>query len=201
MERRIRIAVYGTLAALCVGAVAYAGTARISAGKSNPGSQVSSTVPFPLDTKAVLPTTAQGATPANPSATGAAPLYKIDWYSINGGGTISASSPSYKLGASAGQSVAGEASSANYNAGIGFWYGAGGCSCPFLGDPDATGSIDVLDVTAILDRAFSGGPCTTDPGCPIERCDFDGNGSTDVLDVTSVIDYAFSGGPGPANPC
>lgn len=142
-----------------------------------------------------------------PSANGA--NYAIDWYSINGGGIVNATSTNYQLGASVGQSVAGAASSANYQMGIGFWYGAGtnsaGCACPCKYDPECDGVVsDVLDVTRTINVAFRGQPSVQDPDCSKERSDVDASGATDVIDVTKVINVAFRGQPAASNyvdPC
>ncbi|MBI5868714.1 MAG: M28 family peptidase [candidate division Zixibacteria bacterium] len=75
------------------------------------------------------------------------------------------------------------------------------CLCLSQGDATGDGQIDVLDVVAIIDRAFAGGACTQDALCPRERCDIDANGTTDVFDVVAVIAYAFSNGPSPASGC
>ncbi len=75
------------------------------------------------------------------------------------------------------------------------------CDCPFPGDADGGGSVDVLDVVHMVDAAFSGGEIVQDPLCQIARDDFNSDGSVDVLDVVAAVDNAFSGGPGPVNPC
>lgn len=136
-----------------------------------------------------------------PVAALAGPNYNLNWYVVDGGGGNAVASASFKLGVSAAQPVAGEVASPSFRLKMGFWYGARTCHCPFAGDPDGSGATDVLDVVAIIDRAFGGGSCTSDPGCPIERCDFDGSAMTDVLDVVAAVDYAFGGGATPCNPC
>lgn len=145
--------------------------------------------------------------PSSAPAAGAA-LYEIDWYSINGGGTVNATSPSYRLGASIGQSVAGSASSPSYQMGIGFWYGAGGsasCTCPCASDPQCDGIIsNVQDVVITINVAFRGVAGVMDAGCPNERTDVDANGVTSVTDVVKVINVAFRGQTAAANyvdPC
>ena len=143
---------------------------------------------------------------AVPAAVSSDSNHALDWYSINGGGVIDASSPSYHMSASAGQMTAGEASSPSYQMGIGFWYGVGGgCSCPHQGDiaarPAGDGVIDVFDVIEEIEIAFSGLPDIQDPQCPTTRGDVDSNGVADVFDVIYLIATAFSGGPSPINPC
>lgn len=145
-------------------------------------------------------------TPSSPSVaetpSAAAASYGIDWYSINGGGTVNASSASYKMGASIGQSVAGTASSASYNVGIGFWYGAGtsgNCACDCHADPAPIGSCDgvqdVLDVVQMVNVAFRGAASILDPNvnCPYETTDVNCSASTDVLDVVRIVNVAFRG--------
>ncbi len=135
--------------------------------------------------------------PAQPEAAASAALYEIDWYSINGGGTINASSTNYKMGASIGQSVAGAASSANYNMGIGFWHGAGAsCACNCHNDPVCDAVIsNVQDVVATINVAFRGGAALIDPNanCPYEQSDVNCDTFTSVLDVVLVVNVAFRG--------
>ena len=207
MDRPIRIAVCGVWAVLCLGTLAHAGTARTPASYRTDESRL-------LKPSVSIPSTAEVAThrpgmAGNASATlsSALPsaLYNIDWYSINGGGTITAASPSYTLGASVGQPVAGQASSASYNVGIGFWHGTGGCNCPNQGDiaarPTGDGVIDVFDVIEIIAVAFSGAADIQDPACPKTRGDVNNDGVTDVFDVIYLIATAFSGGANPIDPC
>jgi len=151
------------------------------------------TAPFPTSAWAV-----EDSNHPHSISSGVTANYAIDWYSINSGGATDASSASYNLGASVGQSVAGEATSTNYHLGVGFWYGTGasGCFCPCQYDPRCDGIIsDVLDVSDTINRAFRGFAPTQDPNCPYERTDVDGSGASDVLDVTKVINVAFRGNP------
>ncbi len=141
--------------------------------------------------------------PATPgiAANATAPLYELDWYSVNGGGAMDASSASYKMGLSVGQPAAGEAASATYRMGIGFWHGAESCNCPFQGDVNGDLALDVFDVITVIGIAFSGDPDPRDTGCPATRGDVNFDAGTDVFDLIYLIDAAFSGGPMPVNPC
>ncbi len=159
------------------------------------------TVPTSMLSRA---TTASSATDRSRNAStifSPASNYTITWASINGGGITRASSTSYSMGGSAGQSAAGSSRSATYQMGIGFWYGVGGCYCPRQGDINADTVIDVFDVIGVIDIAFSGGTDQQDPLCPATRADVDNNGVTDVFDVIYLIATAFSGGPNPIDPC
>jgi len=51
--------------------------------------------------------------------------YRLDWFTpMTGGGGAPASSASYAVNLTVGQTVIGASSSANYGAGLGYWYGA-----------------------------------------------------------------------------
>ena len=51
--------------------------------------------------------------------------YRLDWFTpMTGGGGAPASSASYAVNFTIGQTVIGASSSANYGVGLGYWYGA-----------------------------------------------------------------------------
>jgi PKD repeat protein len=75
------------------------------------------------------------------------------------------------------------------------------CSANSQGDLNGDGMIDVFDVIAVIDAAFSGGTDPQDPLSPTPRGDVNNDGAVDVFDVIYLIDTAFSGGPNPVNPC
>ena len=51
--------------------------------------------------------------------------YRLDWFTpMTGGGGAPASSASYAVNFTVGQTAIGASSSANYGAGLGYWYGA-----------------------------------------------------------------------------
>ena len=51
--------------------------------------------------------------------------YRLDWFTpMTGGGGAPASSASYAVNFTIGQTAIGASSSANYGAGLGYWYGA-----------------------------------------------------------------------------
>ena len=51
--------------------------------------------------------------------------YRLDWFTpMTGGGGGPASSASYAVNLTVGQTVIGASSSADYGAGLGYWYGA-----------------------------------------------------------------------------
>jgi len=66
------------------------------------------------------------------------------------------------------------------------------------GDVNNDGSVDVADLTYLVDYLFRGGPA------PIPwKCvgDFNGDGSVDVSDLSYLVDYLFRGGPGAVSGC
>jgi len=142
--------------------------------------------------------------PADPSVTptGSSAVYQIPWQSINGGGAPSAST-NYQVNASVGQSAIGYSTSASYQHGAGYWYGANvaSCACPFQADLDGNTFIDAVDLALVIDIVFFGAADITDPTCPASRADFDFNGFADAVDLALLIDHVFFGQPGPCDPC
>ena len=119
------------------------------------------------------------------------PNYTINWYSVNGGGGIEDSSAHFRMGLSAAQSVAGEATSTSYWMGLGFWYGA--CLCPCHGDPLCDGVTNLQDVVLTVGVAFRGATAVFDRLCPYEQTDVNCTGFTDVTDVVKMVNVAFRG--------
>jgi hypothetical protein len=169
--------------------------------------------PAPAEPRLTEPVLEAPESQLQPEAAGAQATYEIDWYSVNGGGTVNATSTNYRMGASIGQSVAGAASSASYNMGIGFWYGAGGsgsCACDCHADPSPIGACDgiqnVTDVVQCVNVAFRNAAAILDPNgnCPYETTDVNCDLFTTILDVVRMVNVAFRNG-NPAvefcNPC
>lgn len=57
---------------------------------------------------------------------------------------------------------------------------------PLKGDVDANGTVDVSDVTALINQILGGSNYDT------ARCDIDGNGKVDVSDVTNLINLILA---------
>jgi hypothetical protein len=201
-----------TLLAIFVIGAAPTGKKPVAVDDPSPFESTSPTATAAITTPQLTTPIDQIETPAiAPHAEAAASManYAIDWYSINGGGTVNASSTNYRMGASIGQSVAGAASSPSYQMGIGFWYGAGsgGCACDCHGNPVCDAAIcDVLDVVSTVNVAFRNGAAIVDPNasCPYEATDVNCSTFTDVIDVVKIVNVAFRNG-NPAtefcNPC
>ncbi len=120
----------------------------------------------------------EGVNPVFPTRSASPLAFQLNWLSVNGGGAINASSTTYQLGLSVGQSVAGFASSPSYQMGIGFWYGAatGTPVCAATkGDLNGSGGLSAADVSLMLNCVFlnsgagtAGGdcnPCYADANC------------------------------------
>lgn len=75
------------------------------------------------------------------------------------------------------------------------------CACPYQGDFDESGSLDALDLNALIDVLFFGGNDPRDLLCPTTRGDLDGSGFPDAIDLNYLIDHLFFGGDPPCDPC
>lgn len=122
---------------------------------------------------------------------------QINWQVISNGGT-SAVSSGYSLQGTIFQTAVGIGSSADYNAGHGYWIPMfnGKCCIGMTGDInyDKSGP-DITDLVFLVTYMFSGGatlPC-------MEEADINGSGSgPDISDLVYLVTYMFSGGPTPA---
>ena len=59
------------------------------------------------------------------------------------------------------------------------------------GDADGSESINILDVTAIINYLYKGGPAPD----PIVSADVNNSGNLNILDVTTIINYLYKSGP------
>jgi len=75
------------------------------------------------------------------------------------------------------------------------------CNCPYQGDLNGDGVINVNDVLAVIKVAFLNGTDVRDATCPTTRSDVNNNGVVDVNDVLYLIKTAFINGPPPIDPC
>ncbi|UCD94336.1 MAG: hypothetical protein JSU69_11335, partial [Candidatus Zixiibacteriota bacterium] len=64
------------------------------------------------------------------------------------------------------------------------------------GDADASGAVNLLDVTFIINYLYKEGPAPVPP----EGADANGDGSINLLDVTHIINYLYKEGPEPICP-
>nr|MBN2276384.1 hypothetical protein [candidate division Zixibacteria bacterium] len=68
---------------------------------------------------------------------------------------------------------------------------------PLVGDIDASGAINILDATRLINYLYQGGAA---PAPIPEVGDVDGSGLVNLLDVTYVINYLYKSGPKPYCP-
>lgn len=140
---------------------------------------------------------------SDPATEASSAAFQLNWYSINGGGSISATSTNYKMGLSVGQAVAGEGSSTNYTMGIGFWYGAGGggggeCPIAITGDVNLTTTITSADIIYLVNFVFKGG----DAPLPCDAAgDVNCTGTVTSADIIYLVVHVFKGGPAPCDGC
>ena len=107
------------------------------------------------------------------------------------------------MGISVGQSLAGEAASTNYVAGIGFWYGAGAglpdeCAIVVAGDVNDNGTITSADIIYLVNFVFKGDatplPCEANG-------DVNCNGSVTSADIIYLVNFVFKGDAAPCDIC
>jgi hypothetical protein len=67
--------------------------------------------------------------------------------------------------------------------------------CTVRGDVNGSESIDVSDLTYLVNYLFRNGP---PPAC-YEEGDLDGDDGVNVADLTYIVDYLFKGGPPPVD--
>jgi hypothetical protein len=69
------------------------------------------------------------------------------------------------------------------------------CTAPTTGDVDASGGVDISDLSAMVDYLFNSLPF---PGSCFTEQDVDKSGSVDISDLQAIIDYLFNSIPLPS---
>lgn len=122
---------------------------------------------------------------------------------ISSGGNVSAQSATHRVSGTVGQIASGRSQSPTHAVAEGIWNTLQICDCPYVGDIDTNSTLDILDVIAIINAAFRGGPLPAgDRFCPNgTRADLNCDAVVDVFDVTEIIDATFRSNNTICNPC
>ena len=151
-------------------------------------------------TPAVQPARDIGPEEIDPGAVTSAPLYHLNWWSVNGGGETNVNGTTFDLGVSVGQAAAGLVTGTTFRMGVGYWYGAAGGACPITvpGDLNSTSTVTSADVIALVNYVFKGGaapvPCAA-------AGDINCSGTITSADIIALVNYVFKGGAAPCNVC
>lgn len=141
------------------------------------------------------PSDRQAASGVNTRTSAKAPDYDLNWYSVNNGGKIATSSPSYELGLSVGQPTAGKTNSASFELGIGFWYGGvleETCDCGVWGDVNDDGEINPVDVVYMVNFVYKNDDRRIQPpDCPYEAGDVNCDDEVNPIDVVRYVNYVY----------
>ncbi|GAB4321769.1 MAG: hypothetical protein Kow0074_12810 [Candidatus Zixiibacteriota bacterium] len=80
-------------------------------------------------------------------------------------------------------------------------YLAEACNCPYQGDLDGSGDINIDDFIAVQNLLIGGGSDVQDPECLTTRADYNADGFVDVVDLYELFDEYLGGNNPPADPC
>ncbi len=116
---------------------------------------------------------------------------QINWHLMTCGGGYGRSI-NYGVNATAGQMAAGTGLSTNFGVQSGFWPSppSNCCTSPTRGDADASGSVDISDLSIFVDFLFYG---LGFPADCFQEEDVDASGAIDISDLQVLIDFLFSG--------
>ncbi len=130
---------------------------------------------------------------SSPRASASSPLSgeQINWHLMTCGGGYGRSI-NYGVNATAGQMAAGTGLSTNFGVQSGFWPSppTSCCTSPTRGDVDASGSVDISDLSIYVDYLFYG---IRFPANCFQEEDVDASGAIDISDLQILIDFLFSG--------
>ena len=122
------------------------------------------------------------------AATVATAQYEIPWHTVDGGGATFSTGGTYSLGGTIGQpdasSFAAPMVGGTYELVGGFW-APSASTCPCLGDMNADGERDGLDVQSFVECITIGGTCAC--------ADVDGGQGLGMSDVSVFVAQLLSG--------
>jgi hypothetical protein len=120
---------------------------------------------------------------------------QIKWQVLSGGGTA-ASSVSFRLNGTVGQTAAGQVTGLSNRINQGYWQNFAGC-CDKPGDANGDNTVNVGDVVFLINFVFKGGPA---PACKDEG-DANHDCNVNVGDAVYLINFVFKSGPAPLCGC
>jgi len=134
------------------------------------------------------------------SAAGAAPVFTMDWLSVNEGGATDVAAGNYQLGHSVGQNAAGFVAGTAYQMGFGFWYGTGAEGCPIAltGNVNLAGGVNSTDIIYLVNYVLKAGPA---PLPCAASGDATCNNVVNSTDIIYLVNYVFKAGPPPCDVC
>jgi hypothetical protein len=123
----------------------------------------------------------------------------MDRLSINSGGDAGATSASFSSGVSVAQQAAGEATSASYHMGLGFWYGQGSvCLVVLTGDVNLSTTLTSADIIYLVNYVFKSQAVPM----PCEAAgDVNCTGSVTSADIIYMVNHVFKGDVAPCDVC
>ncbi len=121
---------------------------------------------------------------------------QIKWQVLSSGSNRGISI-NYAVDGTAGQTAIGKGTSTNFGIAQGYWqtFGGTGC-CVKAGDVNNNGSVNLLDVTFLINFLYKSG---AQPPCR-QQADVNGNGVVNLLDITYLINFLYKSGPAPKCP-
>ncbi len=118
------------------------------------------------------------------SVTANAQEFRIDWYSVDGGGVVGSTGGTFEMSSTIGQPDAGVMTGGNFELSGGFWAGAvPQCAC--LGDMNSDGKRDGADISAFVGCVIGGGSCVC--------ADVNGINGVTLADVTVFVADLLTG--------
>jgi|WetSurMetagenome_2_1015567.scaffolds.fasta_scaffold227144_2 hypothetical protein len=116
---------------------------------------------------------------------------QVKWQVISSGGN-KGSSTNYILDGTMGQTATGTATSTNYKVNQGFWqnFSSGSCCVGMTGNVNATGIVDLADLSALVSYLTGGGyvlPC-------VAEANVNNSGIVDLADLSALVSYLTGGG-------
>ncbi|SYZ72955.1 conserved exported hypothetical protein [Candidatus Zixiibacteriota bacterium] len=144
-----------------------------------------------------LTSTANNAEVELVETSGATPSVMTDFWDVTAAGGNMATAGSIVIIGTIGQNAIGNSAASNISHRAGFYQDfTSVCDCR-VGDATGNGTINILDVSYIINYLYKGGPQTR----PYSICSGDANCNCviNILDVSYLINYLYKGGTPPCD--